>query len=93
MDTVAGGEIDQRSLGAAEREIERFIERQSQRGEQSPDERDELWKASIAVHNERKRRQLVAEWFGFYCKMADSHAALAEHYERRAEELCEEGEK
>ena len=87
MDLTAG-----RSLEAAEREIERFIERQSQRGEHDPDEQDELWKASMRAHRERLRRQNVAAWFAHFCKMADSHAALAEDYQRRAEELCEEGD-
>ncbi len=90
MDTVASREeVGQRSLGAAEREIERFIERQSQKGESDPAERDALWKESMRVYHERRRRQMVAEWFGFYCRMADNHRALCEHYEARAEALCE----
>ena len=87
MDTVARG---QRSLGAAERFIERFIERRSQKGESTRDEHEEAWKLSLAAHNERRRRQRVAEWFGFYCRMADSHARLSEEYAQRAEGLCEE---
>ncbi len=74
-----------------EKDLDRLIERQSQRGEQDPDERDELWKASMRAHRERLRRQNGAAWFAHFCRMADSHRALSEHYERRAEELCEEG--
>jgi hypothetical protein len=33
-----------------------------------------------------------AAWFGFYCRMADNHARISQEYERRAEQLCEEGE-
>jgi len=73
-----------------EKDLVRLIERRSENGEQDPDEQDALWKASVAAYHERRRRQNVAAWFAHFCRMADNHAALAEEYERRAEELCEE---
>ncbi|MDP8952097.1 MAG: hypothetical protein M3N18_07660 [Actinomycetota bacterium] len=45
---------------------------------------------STRRHQERKRRENIAAWFAYFCRMADNHRALSEHYERRAEELCEE---
>ena len=50
---------------------------------------EELWKASARKHNAKLRRQHRAEWYGFYCRLADSLRASAERYERRAEELLE----
>jgi hypothetical protein len=79
-----------RTLEAAEEELNRFIERRARKGEQDPDERDELWKESVRAYHERRRRQNVAAWFAHFCKMADSHARLSEDYARRAEQLCEE---
>ena len=76
-----------------EKDLDRLIERRSQNGEQDPDERDELWKESIRAYHEHRHRQNVAAWFAYFCRMADSHSRLAQEYERRAEELCEEGEK
>lgn len=73
-----------------EAELTRLIEKRSRNGAQDPDEQDALWKESIKAYHERRRRQNAAAWFGFYCRMADNHAALAEDYQRRAEALCEE---
>ena len=54
-------------------------------------EREDLWEASLRRDHERRRREIRAEWFGFFSRMAESHARIAKDYERRAEELCEEG--
>lgn len=54
-------------------------------------EREELWQASVRRDRERRRRKIRAEWYGFFCRMAQAHATVAKDYERRAEELCEEG--
>jgi hypothetical protein len=89
LETVARG---QRSLGAAEAEIERFIERRAQKGETDVDETEKLWKESRRRVEESQHRQNVAAWFAYFCRMADNHRGLSEEYERRAEELCEEGE-
>jgi hypothetical protein len=89
LDALAS-ETGLRSLGASEREIERFIEKRSRNGEQDPDERDELWKESGKAYHERRRRQNVAQWFAYFCSQAEAHRKLSESYEARAEELCEE---
>ena len=54
-------------------------------------EREELWKASVRRHQEAVSRRNRAAWFAHFCEMAQSHARIAKDYERRAEELCEEG--
>ena len=47
---------------------------------------------NVGRYERRQRRQIRAAWFSHFCLMAENHAALAESYQRRAEELCEEGE-
>ena len=86
MDTVERGEM-------VEKELDAFITRRSRNGESTRDEEDALWKASVERDKKRRRRQNVAAWFSHFCLMADNHAALAESYRERAEQLCcEEGE-
>lgn len=53
--------------------------------------REALYSASVARYRERRRKEIRAQWYGFYCRMADSLRRRAEDYERRAEDLCEEG--
>ncbi len=54
-------------------------------------EREEIWEASMRRDRERRRLEIRSEWYGFFCRMAQAHAGIAEDYERRAEELCKEG--
>ena len=51
-------------------------------------EREDLWEGSVRRDRERRRREIRAEWFGFFSRMAQAHAGIAKDYERRAEELC-----
>ncbi len=85
MDTVARGEL-------VEAELDAMIRRRDEKRRKTEGERDEeaLWAASVARHHERERRRNVAAWFAYFCRQADSHRALSEEYERRAEELCED---
>lgn len=53
-------------------------------------EREELWEASVRRDRERRRREIRAEWYGFFCRMADALRARAAEYDERAEELLEE---
>ena len=79
---------------AVEAELTRFIEkRHDLRGKTEGEQlEEELWKESERRYLEIKQRRRVAAWFAHFCRMADSHRALSENYQRRAEELCEEGE-
>ena len=70
-------------------ELDRLISRRaSQDRRPGPDEQEEVWKASVRAHNARQRAENRAAWFAFFCRMAESHARIAQDYERRAEELC-----
>ena len=52
-----------------------------------------MWRESVARYNERERRQIRAEWYGWHCDQAERHrrtlAALIAHHEGEAEKLLE----
>ena len=54
-------------------------------------EREDLWTESVRRARERRRKEIRAEWYEFFCRMASAHAGIVRDYERRAEELCKEG--
>ena len=89
----AAAKLGQRSLGAAEAEIDRFIERRAQKAETDLDEREDLWVESVRRYQERERRQIRAEWYGWHCDQAERHrrtlAALIAHHEDEAQRLLE----
>ena len=58
-------------------ERNRLIEKRSSR-ETDPDERDELWKASVAAYNARRREENRVAW-------CEYHEAQAEIYRLRPE--------
>ena len=86
MDIAEG----QRSLGAAEAEIDRFIERQSRKGESTQDEADEMWKESVRREQEREERQNRAAWYAHEMNLCEAHERLAQEHEHAALELLEE---
>ncbi len=47
---------------------------------------------SVRRFNARRRRELDAERYCYHAGVAESHARISEDYERRAEELCKEGD-
>jgi hypothetical protein len=49
------------SAEAVNKEIERLSVRRSQK-EADPDEREELWKASVRAYNEKRRQAARLEW-------------------------------
>jgi hypothetical protein len=89
VDTVARGEM-------VEAELNRMIEKRSRKGEQDPNEREDLWVESFRRYQERERRQMRAEWYGWHCDQAERHRrtleALIAHHEDAAQKLCESTE-
>jgi hypothetical protein len=75
-----------------ETELNRLIARPS-RQEIDPDERDELWKASVAAYNARRREENRLAWCGYFTHLADALRARAEEYDRRAALLTNAEEK
>jgi hypothetical protein len=76
----------------AEAELARLVEKRSSR-EPDPDERDELWKASVAAYIARRREENRLAWCGYFTHLAGALRARAEEYDRRAALLTNAEEK
>jgi hypothetical protein len=48
-----------------------------------------MYAESARRYQERRRRQLQAEWYGYFCRLADGLRRRADEYEERAETLLE----
>ena len=78
--------------GAVNADLDRLISRRASTDHgTTADEREELWKAGVRAHNAKIGRLNRAAWFVHFCQMADNHARISRDYQRRAEELCQEG--
>ncbi len=82
--------LDVAHIENVEAELNAFVERRAKAASKAEAE-EMMWKASVRRHNEKIRRKNRAAWFSYFCGQAQAHAAIAADYERRAEELCEEG--
>ena len=60
-----------------EAELARLVEKQYSR-EMDTDERDELWKASVAAYNARRREENRLAWCEFHRDQAERHRAILE---------------
>ena len=91
-------ELSTRSAEAAEAELTRFIEHRDDKRRQREGERreQEMWMESAARYNERERRQIRAEWYGWHCDQAERHRRTLErliaHHEGEAQKLMEDDE-
>jgi hypothetical protein len=54
------------------------------------DERDELWKASVAAYNARRREENRLAWCDYFGRIAASLRSRAEEYDDRARALLED---
>jgi hypothetical protein len=58
-------------------ELNRLIEKRSSR-KTDPDEQDELWKASVAAYNARRREENRLAWCEYHRGQAERHRAILE---------------
>jgi hypothetical protein len=69
-------------------ELNRLMEKRSSR-ETDPDERDELWKGSVAAYNARRREEDRLAWCEYHRGQARRHRVILEgliaEHEARAE--------
>jgi hypothetical protein len=70
-------------------ELKRLIEKRSSR-ETDPDERDELWAASVAAYNARRREDNRLAWCDYFSHLASALRTRAEDYDHRAQALLED---
>ncbi len=79
----------ERSVDTVDLELDRLISRRaSQDTRPDPDELEPGYLESVRRHHEKIRQRNRWEWVRFFDRMAESHARIAQDYERRAEELC-----
>lgn len=52
---VAHGEM-------AEKQLDAMIQRRARKGDVDPDDRDELWQASVKAYNDKRRQRARLEW-------------------------------
>ena len=70
-------------------ELNHLIEKRSSR-ETDPDERDEVWKASVARYNARRHEDNRLAWCDYFGRLAASLRSHAEEYDHRARALLED---
>lgn len=75
-----------RSADAGEKELDRFIERQS-KGGQAAQERARLWQESAERNRQHELNRNRWAWARHFRRMASNHQELAESYRQRAEQL------
>ncbi len=71
-----------------EAELARLVEKRSSR-EIDADERDELWKASVAAYNARRREENRLACCDYFKRLAACLRMRAEEYEHRARILMD----
>jgi hypothetical protein len=76
-----------------EKELDAMIQRGARKGDLDPDEREELWKASVRAYTARRREEMRAAWTSYHEGQAERHRAtlqaLIEHHEEQAAKLME----
>jgi hypothetical protein len=86
--------VDVARSEAVEADLERFIERQSAR-KVDPDEREELWKASVERYNARRDEEMRAARVEYHrgqaSRLAATLDALVSYHEREAQKYLPKG--
>ena len=85
---VAHGEM-------VEKELDAMIQRRTRKGEVGPDEREEIWKASVRRYNARRDEEIRAAWCEHHQEQAARlrgvlEALIASHEEKARELLADE---
>ena len=79
---VAHGEM-------VEQQLDAMIQRRARKGDVDPDEREELWKASVRRYNARRREENRLAWCDYFERLSACLRARAEEYDQRAQTLME----
>jgi hypothetical protein len=76
-----------------EKQLDAMIQRRARKGDVDPDEREELWKASVRRYNARRREEMRAAWASYHAEQAARHRRtledLIDRHETQAAKLCE----
>jgi hypothetical protein len=75
-------------LEALTDQLDKLIER---RGRDNPERPEEAsYAESVRRYHARQRKEVRAQWYAYFCRLADSLRSRAEEYDRRAEALMED---
>jgi hypothetical protein len=82
------------TVDTVDAQLDRLIcKRASQDRRPDPDEREELWKASVRAYEEKRRQMARLEWHAFHCGQAERHRRTLEdlisYHEAAAAQLRE----
>jgi hypothetical protein len=81
--------MDLAHRAVVEAELARLVEKRSSR-ETDPDERDELWKASVAAYNARRREENRLAWCDYFSHLASALRTRTQEYDHRVQALLED---
>jgi hypothetical protein len=51
-----------------EKQLDAMIRRRVRKGDVDPDDRDELWKASVKAYNDKRRQRARLEWHLYHMR-------------------------
>jgi len=78
-----------------EKQLDAMIQRRVRKGDVDPDEREELWKASIRAYEEKRRQMARLEWHQHHTEQAErlrrTFERLISYHENEAQKLLTEG--
>jgi hypothetical protein len=96
----AGDEGEEEAIDVVntEAQLDAMIEHRARQAEGArrrgePDPVEEMWAASVRREQERKRREVRAEWYRYFCRLADSLRRSVQEFDRKAATLLEDDEK
>jgi hypothetical protein len=72
-----------------EKQLDALIERRSRKGDVDPDEREELWQASVHRYNAHRREENRLAWCDYFERLSACLRARAAEYDQRAQMLME----
>ena len=76
-----------------EKQLDAMIQRRARKGVVDPDEREELWKASVRAYEEKHRQMARAEWHLHHTAQAErlrrTLEGLIAHHEEHAAKLMD----
>jgi ABC-type phosphonate transport system ATPase subunit len=89
-----GSLMDVEHAEMVEKQLDAMIQRRARKGDVDPDEREELWKASVRAYEEKRRQMARAEWHLHHTAQAErlrrTLEGLIAHHESAAARLMED---
>jgi hypothetical protein len=88
--------MDVAHVEMVEKQLDAMIQRRARKGDLDPDEREELWKASVRAYSARRREEMRAAWCehhqGQAARLRTALEALIADHEEQAERYRDQPE-